>query len=125
VAAHDLYVGPITYLRYHEAPPFTNDMEPLMHKRHGFAAEQELRILRFDEVHFKKLVPKDASIPELREHIYLEWRLADVIEKIIISPYADESYEGLVRHTISTADASLADRIELSELHERRYAPEF
>jgi hypothetical protein len=37
VDAHDLYVSPITYLPYHEAPAFTDEMDPLLHKRHGFA----------------------------------------------------------------------------------------
>jgi hypothetical protein len=46
VAAHDLYVSPITYLKYHEAPAFTDEMNPLLHKRHGFAAERELTLPR-------------------------------------------------------------------------------
>jgi hypothetical protein len=33
---HDLYVSPITY---NEAPPFTDEMDALLHKRHGFAAQ--------------------------------------------------------------------------------------
>jgi hypothetical protein len=38
VAAHDLYVSPITYIRYHEAPAFTDEIAPLLHKRHSFVA---------------------------------------------------------------------------------------
>jgi hypothetical protein len=75
--------------------------------------------------HFSALVPKDASVSELPEHIYLDWVLSDVIEEIIVSPYADVNYEDLVRHAINTTDASLAGRVALSVLHERRYPPGF
>ena len=73
VVTHDLYVSPIRYLKYHEAPAFTDEMDSLLHKRHGFVAEHELRLLKFDEAHFSALVPKDASVSELSEHIYVDW----------------------------------------------------
>jgi hypothetical protein len=125
VAAHDLYVSPITYLPYHEALPFTDEMDALLNKRHGFAAERELRLLKFDEAHYNALVPKDASVSELPEHIYVDWVLNDVIDEIVVSPYADENYEDLVRHAIAAKDLNLADRVVLSVLHERRYPPGF
>jgi hypothetical protein len=125
VAVHNLRVGPITYLKYHEAPAFPDDMGPLMHKRHGFSSERELRLLKFNEAHFKALVPKDASARELDEHIYLDWVLRDVIDEIIISPYADDEYEQRVRDDIKRADPILGGRVALSELHERRYAALF
>jgi hypothetical protein len=56
-------------------------MAPLFHKRHGFAADQELRLLKFNEEHFKAWIPKDASVPGLDEHIYLDWVLRDVIDE--------------------------------------------
>jgi hypothetical protein len=126
VEVHNIDVRPITYLRYQEARAFTNDMAPLFHKRHGFAADHELRLLKFNEQHFKALIPKDASVRELDEHIYLEeWVLKDVIDEIIISPYADDQYEQRVRDAIKTAVPSLTGRVVLSELHERRYAALF
>jgi hypothetical protein len=126
VTAHDLYVSPIRYIRYHEAPAFTDEMDSLLHKRHAFAAEHELRLLKFDEEHYKALVPKDASVPEPPDHIYLDWVLSDVIEEIIISPYASETYEELVRLAINATDPNLADRrVVLSVLHERRYPAGF
>jgi hypothetical protein len=125
VAAHDLYVSPIRYLRYHEAPPFMDEMDSLLHKRHGFAAERELRLLKVDEEHYSALIPKDASVPELPEHMYVDWVLGDVINEIVISPYASVNYENSVRFAISAKDPNLADRVVLSVLHERRYAPNF
>jgi len=125
VTNHDLYVSPIKYVVYHEASPFTDEMDALLHKRHGFATERELRLLKFDKPHYDALVPKDASLPELDRHVYLDWVLSEVIDEIIISPYADVNYEDLVRHAIKAADSGLADRVKLSVLHERRYAPGF
>ena len=125
VAAHDLYVSPITYLPYHEAPAFTDEMDSLLHKRHGFAAERELRLLKFDKAHFSAFVPKHGSVPELLEHIYLDWVLSDVIDEIIVSPYADVNYEDLVRQAIHATDPNLADRVVLSVLHQRRHPPGF
>ena len=125
VEVHNLYVRAIKYRDYQEAPPFTGDMSPLFHKRHGFADERELRLLKFNEEHFQTLIPKDASVPELDEYIYLSWALGDVIDKIIISPYADEDYEQRVRDAIQKADSTLADRVALSELHERQNPPHF
>ena len=125
VAAHDLYVSPITYIPYHEVPAFTDEMDSLMHKRHGFAAERELRLLKFDEAHFGALVPKDASVSELPEHMYVDWALSDVIDEIIVSPYADVNYEDLVCQAIKAQDPNLADRVALSVLHERRYPANF
>jgi hypothetical protein len=104
VAAHDLHVSPIRYLKYHEAPAFTDEIDPLLHKRHGLAAEQELRLLRVDEAHYRALVPKDASVSELSEPIYVDWVLSDVIDEIIISPYADLNYEDLVLDAINAKD---------------------
>jgi hypothetical protein len=64
-------------------------------------------------------------VSELTEHISLDWVLSDVIEEIAISPYADVDYEDWVRRAVKAADPSLADRVMLSELHERRDSPGF
>ena len=73
-----------------------------------------------DQDHFNSLIPKDASVPELLERIFLEWDPSNVIEEIIISPYAEERYEIAVRATVNTIDPNLADRVVLSVLNERR-----
>ena len=122
---HNLDIRPITYIKYQEALSFTDDMAPLFHKRFAFRAEQELRLLKFNEEHFKALIPKGASVAELDEHVYLDWVLRDVIDEIIISPYADDEYEQQVRDAIKTADPGLAGCVVLSELHERRFEPLF
>jgi hypothetical protein len=120
VAVYEPRVDPITYIRYHEAPPFTDEMAHLLHKRHGFAAENELRVLHFDQDHYNSLIPKDASVPELSERMFYEWHPSNVIEEIVISPYAGENYEDLVRTAITESDPTLTDRVVLSVLNERR-----
>jgi len=57
VSVHDIYVSPVRYIRYHEAPPFTDEMDALLHKRHSFESERELRLLKLDQAHFGALVP--------------------------------------------------------------------
>jgi hypothetical protein len=123
VAAHDLYVSPIKYIPYREAPAFTDEMDSLLHKRNAFIDERELRLLKFDEA--RRTSFENASVSELTEHISLDWVLSDVIEEIAISPYADVDYEDWVRRAVKAADPSLADRVMLSELHERRDSPGF
>jgi hypothetical protein len=72
-------------------------MDSLLHKRHGFAAERELRLLKFDAAHFGALVPKDASVSELPEHVFVDWVLSDVIDEISVSPHANVNYDAVLR----------------------------
>jgi len=132
VACHDLFVSPIRYRYYHEGDAFDDEIDPFMHKRKGFAYEGEVRLLKYDESHYFELAsaltsgdPAKATPPELPEHIFLDWSPAEVIERITISPYADESYEKKARAAIALIDPSLVDRLELSVLSELRYTPQF
>ena len=129
VARHDLFVSPIRYRHYHEGEAFTDELDPFMHKRMGFAHEGEVRLLKYDESHYLMLAAAltsgDSTPPDLLAHIFLDWSPVSVIEKITISPYGDEAYEARVRDVIGAIDPSLLDRVELSVLSERRYAAQF
>jgi hypothetical protein len=129
VARHDLFVSPIRYRHYHEGDAFTDELDPFMHKRMGFAHEREVRLLKYDESHYLMLAAAltsgDPTPPDLPAHIFLDWSPVSVIEKITISPYGDEAYETRVRDAIEAIDPSLLDSVELSVLSERRYAPQF
>jgi len=132
VECHDLFVSPIRYRYYHDGDAFDDDLDPFMHKRQGFAHEREVRLLKYDESHYLELAAVltsgdlgRATSPELPEHIFLDWSPAAAIERITISPYADESYETRARDAIALIDPSLVDRLELSVLSERRYGPQF
>lgn len=132
VMRHDLFVSPIRYRDYHEGAAFDDELDPFMHKRMGFSHEREVRLLKYDQGHYSELAaaltsgdPARATQPELPEHIFLEWSPAEVIESITISPYADQCYEKKARAAIASIDPSIVDRLELSVLSERRYAPQF
>ena len=64
-------------------------------------------------------------MPELGDHLEIDWMMSDVVEEIVISPYSDVDYETQVHQSVNAADANLADRIKLSVLPERRYGPQF
>ncbi|MFO0699905.1 MAG: hypothetical protein U0236_11800 [Nitrospira sp.] len=132
VSLHDLFVSPIRYRHYHDGDAFTDELDPFMHKRMGFAYEGEVRLLKYDETRYLKLAaaftssdPNTGTALELPEHIFLDWSLSESIQTITISPYADEAYEKKVREEIRLVDSSLLERVELSVLSERRYAPNF
>jgi len=120
-----LYVSPITYRHYHEGPAFNDELDSFMHKRQGFFAEHEVRLLKVDNAHFGALINKPPTTAELDDHLFLNWPAADAITEIVLSPYAEEPFEQRARAEIEAVDASLRDRVILSELNPRRYAPGF
>lgn len=129
VAGHDLIVSPVTYRFFHEGDAFDDELDPFMHKRKGFAYEQEVRLLKYDEGHYFALNSflrgnaTAASPDELPKYIFLYWSLLKAIDSITVSPYASEAYESKARDAITTIDPKLA--VELSVLSERRYAANF
>ena len=125
VAPQDLYVSPITYRHYHEGSAFNDERDSFMHKRKGFFAEHEVRLLKVDDAHFGALINKSPTEAELPKHLFLNWPAADTIMQIVLSPYAEEPFEQQARAAIEAVDASLRDRVILSVLNPRRYAPGF
>lgn len=126
VAAHDAFVSPILYVDYHTAdgPHFNCAVDALFHKRRGFRDEREVRLLCVDDGHYGALA-RDATVGPLPEYRYFAWAAVDVLEAVVISPYADHAYEDEVRSTVAATAPALAPRVELSILHERRDAPRF
>jgi hypothetical protein len=125
VETHDLYVSPVTYRLYHEGDAFTNDLDAFMHKRRGFAAEREVRLLKFDQARCSALMQKPPTAPELPVHVLYDWPINSTVDQIVLSPYADEVYETQARAAIAAVDPTLASRVILSELNPRRYVPGF
>jgi hypothetical protein len=130
--AKEWHVSPIRYRHYHHGAAFNDELNPFMHKRLGFAYEREVRLLKYNERHYFDLAatslsdaPNTIDPPELPEHIFFDWPPAEVIEKFTISPYAHEAYEKAVKDQIQSIDPSLVERLELSVLSKRRYAPQF
>jgi hypothetical protein len=104
VAPHDLYVSPVTYRLYHEGDVFTDNMDAFMHKRRGFAAEREVRLLLANNQQYSALIQRPPAAPELPPHLHLDWPVGAAIEEIVLSPYADEPYEVRARAAIAAAD---------------------
>jgi hypothetical protein len=126
VAPHDLYISPINYRPYYEGPTFDDDLDPFMNKRQGFSAENEVRLLKVDDAQFGALMSEPPpTTAELPAYLYLDWPAADTIVEIVLSPYAEESFEQAARAGIEAVDASLRGRVILSVLNPRRYAPGF
>lgn len=123
-----LIVSPITYRYYHEGPAFYDELDAFFHKRLGFAHENEVRFIEYDDDHYRRLEEAGRSataIDELPTHIFLAWPAAEVVERIVVSPYASEDYEQRVREQISSISGLLAQRLALSVLSQRLYGPQF
>ena len=93
-------------------------MDSLLHKRHGFAAENELRLLKFDQAHYGALARKDTSVSELPEHIQVDWVLSDAIDEIVVSPYAGEKYENLDLRFFHDRLKTARHDLELAEIRD-------
>ncbi len=68
LAPHDLCVSPVIYRHYHEGDGFTDDMDAFMHKRKGFQAEKEVRLLKYDPAQYSKLIRRPPAGAELDVH---------------------------------------------------------
>ena len=129
VGSHSLFVSPIRYRYYHIGLAFNDDIDSFMHKRLGFAHESEVRLLSYSDAQYFALaeaIRTQAQAPtDLPAHVFLNWPAATVVDKVLISPYADRAYEDRVRDQVTSVEPTLADKIALSVLSERRYGPQF
>jgi len=129
VDAQGLFLSPIAYRYYHTGPAFTDEIDSFMHKRMGFSHEGEVRLLSFNKDQYLSIanaIRTQAPEPtDLPEHVHVAWPVHAVVDRLVISPYADEAYEKRVRDQVAAIDTSLASKLELSVLSERRYAPHF
>jgi hypothetical protein len=129
IAGHDLVVSPVRYRFFHEGDAFDDELDPFMHKRKGFACEQEVGLLSYDDAHYLALTSflgrNAAAAPpdELPTYRFIDWSLTSAIDSITLSPYASEAYESRARDAIAAIDPKLV--VELSVLSERRYAANF
>jgi len=125
ISSHDLFVSPVVYRLYHMGPAFTHELDSFFHKRQGFWAECEVRVLKVDDAQYGGLIQVPPVVPELPVHLHLDCVPPELIEDIVLSPYADEVYEARARTAIAAADPLMSSRVILSVLNPRRYAPGF
>jgi hypothetical protein len=135
VAHHGLVVRDIQYRRYLVGPAFTEDVAAFLHKREGFRDEEEIRLLNYNEQHKNQLAyaltadgrfgtppPQPAELPT---HIFVGWNALEVLEAIVVSPYATAEYEQRVRAALAAIDPAAASLIALSRFNERSSDPLF
>ena len=135
VAHHGLIVQGIDYRHYHVGPAFADERAPFLHKRMGFQDEEEIRLLNYNEAHKNALAyaltadgrfgPPPPPPAELPEHIHVGWNPLDVLDGIIVSPYATADYEQRVRDVLATVAPAAVPLIELSRFSARSANPLF
>lgn len=121
VEAEPILAGKIQYADYDTVPPFKEDLDHVMYKREGFAFEQEVRLLKPDQDHHDKLC--NGTVHErLPDHLPIPWNIGATIDRILVSPYADEWYLEAVRAVGRLAGEEVESRVSWSRL---RKPPDF
>ena len=115
VEAEPILAGMIQYEDYDTVPPFKEDLDHVMYKRDGFAFEQEVRLLKSDQDHYSKLC--NGTVHEkLPPCLPVPWNIGAAIDRILVSPYADDWYLEAVRAAARLADEELEGRVAWSRL---------
>lgn len=126
---HGLIVRPIEYRYYHVGPAFTTNLDSFFHKRLGFRHESEVRLLSFNEheANTRANVSRGQPHDGLDSPLYLHFggAIRAMVDRLVVSPYADRVYEERVRDEVAAVDRGLANKVQLSVLSERQYAPSF
>ena len=108
--------GKIQYEDYDTVPPFKEDLDHVMYKRDGFAFEQEVRLLKADQDHYGNLC--NGTVHEkFPPCLPFPWNIGVVIDRILVSPYADDWYLEVVRAAARLAVEGLESRVVWSRLH--------
>jgi hypothetical protein len=113
--AESILAGMIQYADYDTVPAFTEMLDHVMYKREGFAFEQEVRLLKPDQDYHDKLCNGTVS-EKLPPCSPISWNLGATIDRILVSPYADEWYLDAVRAAAHLSHGELEGRIVWSRL---------
>lgn len=121
VKAEPILAGKIQYADYDTVPAFDEGLDHVMYKRDGFAFEQEVRLLKADQDHYDKLC--NGTVQEkLPPCLPIPWNIVATIDRILVSPYADDWYIDAVLEAVRLADKELGARVAWSSL---RKLPDF
>lgn len=118
VEESQILVGKVRYGNYKTMPAFNEDLDHMMYKREGFRFEQEVRLLTTDEVHYRKLC-SGAEQVKLSSCLPIRWSVEGAVDRILVSPYADNWYMDAVLAVARLSDGDITDRIVWSELREQ------
>ena len=116
VQGANLLIGCVQYRNYRTGDQFDDDLDPLMFKRDGFESEQEVRLLHVDLEHYHKLQADETGVDELVEQLPVPWSITGVVERILVSPYADKMYLDAVQAAVQKWNPGSDPPVEHSEL---------
>ena len=110
-----IFLGQITYLDYEcDTQPPTDTLALLMRKRQAFAHEHEIRALIWPPAAQPGLLPEN-----LDEHvrvINVPWPGRQFLERIYVSPYAEEWYRDVVVSVMESFAPDLIERLTWSHM---------
>ena len=110
-----ILLGAVQYLDYEcdiDAPH--DPLALLMHKRQAFEHEHEIRALIWPASSPPGLVPP--NLEEDTRVINVPWPATDSLERIYVSPYAEEWYRDVVVSVIEKFSPELVDRLAWSHM---------
>ncbi len=110
-----VFLGQVTYLDYEcdtQAPHDT--LALLMRKRQAFEHEHEIRALIWPPEGPPGLVPED--LDEHARVINVPWPAREFLEKIYVSPYAEDWYRDVVVSVMKSFAPDLIDRLTWSHM---------
>ncbi len=120
IKSTDVLAGKVRYGDYKTMPAFNEDFDHVMFKRKGFEFEKELRLLMTDDELFEKI--KHNEMLESSAIRTIPWNVSESVDKILVSPYAEDWYFDAVISAVQTIDAGktgLSQRVAWSELQEK------
>jgi hypothetical protein len=115
VEGADILAGKIRYGNYKTMDPFNEELDHVMYKREGFKFEQEVRLLKADEDYYRKLCTGVVR-EKLPPCLPTPWSAKGAVDRILVSPYADDWYMDAVRASVRLVDTDLEVRVGWSDL---------
>jgi hypothetical protein len=110
-----IFLGAIQYLDYEcDTDPPRDALALLMRKRQAFEHEHEIRALIWPPSSPPGLVPP--NLEEDAHVINVPWAAADSLERIYVSPYAEEWYRDVVTSVMQRFAPNLVERLTWSHM---------
>ena len=109
ISTGNAWIGTVTYLDYKiDVLGPGNIFRVALHKREEFSYEREARIVRYEP---SPLPPPNDGPP----FIAIAWN-TDLIQKIVVNPYAPDWYLATVRETLERLSPGMAGRVVTSDM---------
>lgn len=101
-ASEDIRVGRVNYVNYeNHVIPENNAFYPFLHKRQSFEHEQEVRAINMT-------IPSNVSQATCDVGRYFTVDLSFLIKEVIVAPYADDWFLGLIQSVAARYDLQVS-----------------